>query len=129
MECPTSRAGGQENENPQDIVFMNTELIQRALEEVRKSKEDFAAMLEQAELGDSSVQYDLAVRYSEGDGVGKDPERAFYWFSEAALLGDVRAIARAGPLLSVWLGGRAGSGKGAGAVRACGRPGLCPRAL
>ena len=42
------------------------------------------------------MQYDLAVRYSEGDGVGKDPERAFYWFSEAALLGDVRAIAALG---------------------------------
>ena len=48
MENATPRSGGQEKENPQNIVFMNTELIQRAIEEVQRSKEDFADMLEQA---------------------------------------------------------------------------------
>ena len=58
-----------EGYDAQNIVFVNTGLIQHALSEVQKSKEEFQTMLEQAELGDDSVLYDLGVRYLEGDGV------------------------------------------------------------
>lgn len=38
----------------------------------------------------------LPCATTRGTASAKDPERAFYWFSEAALLGDVRAIAALG---------------------------------
>lgn len=81
-----------ESYHPQDVVFINTHLIQRAMEGLQKSKEEFQTLLEQAELGEFSVQYDLAVRYLEGDGVEADPVQAVRWLSQAAELGDLRAL-------------------------------------
>ena len=84
---PTSEAY-----HPRDVVFINTHLIQRAMEGLQKSREKFQALLEQAELGELSVQYDLALRYLEGDGVEADPVQAVHWLSQAAELGDLRAL-------------------------------------
>ena len=77
---------------PGDVVFVDTTLIQKAAEGLQKSKEEFQAMLEQAELGDSAVYHDLGVRYAEGDGTPKDMERAAHWFAQSAELGDIRSM-------------------------------------
>ena len=91
---PKSDDRGEQKEfsNPQDVVFVNTQLILKAMQNVQKAQQDFQAMLEQAELGDTSVQYDLGVRYAEGDGVDSDMVQAAHWFSLAAESGDLRAI-------------------------------------
>ena len=81
-----------ESYHPQDVVFINTHLIQRAMEGLQKSREKFQALLEQAELGELSVQYDLALRYLEGDGVEADPVQAVHWLYQAAELGALRAL-------------------------------------
>ena len=55
---PKSDDRGEQKEfsNPQDVVFVNTQLILKAMQNVQKAQQDFQAMLEQAELGDTSVQ-------------------------------------------------------------------------
>ena len=65
-----------ESSGAQEVIFVDTPLIQRALDELNRSKEEFRALLEQAESGDSAVWYDLAIRYLEGDGVERDPAQA-----------------------------------------------------
>ena len=75
-----------------EIVFVHTGLIQKAMENMRRSREDFQSLLEQAELGDASVQYDLGARYAAGDGVAEDPAQAALWFAQAAESGDLRAV-------------------------------------
>lgn len=42
---------------------------------------------EAARQGDSRAQYDLGVRYAQGDGEAPDYKRAAHWFTEAALQG------------------------------------------
>ena len=82
----------REQSNPQDIVFMDTALILKAMEGMQKSQSDFRALLEQAELGDTSVYHDLAVRYAKGDGVEENMERAAHWFAQSADLGGLRSV-------------------------------------
>lgn len=59
---------------------------------LNRSKEEFRALLEQAESGDPAVWYDLAIRYLEGDGVERDPAQAVHWLEQAAEDGDLRAM-------------------------------------
>ena len=58
----------------QNIVLVDTQNLLRAAKELKQSKEDFQSLLEQAELGDTSVQYDLGEHYASGDGVETDFE-------------------------------------------------------
>ena len=78
--------------NGQDIVIVNTALIMKAMQNVQKAQADFQDLLERAELGDTSLQFDLGLRYASGDGVDVDMSQAFYWFGQAAESGDLRAI-------------------------------------
>ena len=45
------------------------------------------ALKRKAEQGDAKAQYDLAIRYVSGSGVGKNYEKAFYWYHKAAKQG------------------------------------------
>ena len=58
--------------NGDQVIFVNTELIQGAVAGLQRSREEFQALLDQAELGDLSAQYDLAMKYADGDGVDRD---------------------------------------------------------
>ena len=79
----------------QNVVFVNTALIWRAMEKVQQSQADFQALLEQAD--DPAVSYDLGMRYAQGDGVDADAVQAVHWFSQAAGGGGVRLRKRAAP--------------------------------
>ena len=74
------------------VIFVDTHLIQKAVEGLQRSREEFQSLLEQAEGGDPAAYYDLGVRYAEGDGAERDPARAAHWFSLAAEDGDLRAV-------------------------------------
>lgn len=52
----------------------------------------------QAELGDATAQYHLAVLYEDGQGVDKDLARAAHWYRQAADQGDVDAYFALGML-------------------------------
>ena len=77
---------GQEN-----VVFVNTALIWRAMEQVQRSQADFRALLEQAHE-DPAVAYDVGLRYAQGDGVDADLKEAAHWFAVGAETGDLRAV-------------------------------------
>lgn len=51
-----------------------------------------ARFQEAAENGNVRAQYALAQIYHYGDGVPKDPEKAFRWYEEAAKNGDIDAM-------------------------------------
>ena len=72
---------GQEN-----VVFVNTALIWRAMEQVQRSQADFRALLEQAHE-DPAVAYDVGLRYAQGDGVDADLKEAAHWFAVGAETG------------------------------------------
>ena len=76
----------------QNIVFVDTHAIMKAVEGVQRDRESFQTLLENAENGDSSAYYDLATRYADGEGVEKDEKKAFYWFSMGADESDPRAV-------------------------------------
>ena len=82
----------QENDNIQNITFVNTEMIRHALSGVQKAKEEFQALLEKAELGDTSVFFELGSRCMDGDGTERSPEQAVKWFRQAVDQGDPRGI-------------------------------------
>ena len=53
----------------EEVIFIDTGLLQKAAQGLQRAKEEFRALLDRAESGDSSAWCDLAVRYSEGYGV------------------------------------------------------------
>ncbi|NGZ26693.1 MAG: sel1 repeat family protein [Magnetococcales bacterium] len=56
------------------------------------------AVQDKADAGDAEAQYQVAVRYAEGEGVGKNPEEAAKWFQKSADNGDVDAMVMMGIL-------------------------------
>ena len=78
-------------EGQEDVVFVNTALIWRAMEQVQRSQEDFKALLEQAQV-DPAVAYDVGLRYAQGDGVETDLVQAVHWFAIGVESGDLRAM-------------------------------------
>ena len=89
--CPENEDRA-ESFNGDQVIFVNTELIQRAVAGLQRSREEFQALLDQAELGDLSAQYDLAMKYADGDGVDRDMAQAAHWFAQAAEQDDMRAV-------------------------------------
>lgn len=71
----TNANNNRESFEDQQVIFVDTHLIQKAVEGLQRAREEFQTLLEQAEGGDASVYYDLGVRYTEGDGTDKDPPR------------------------------------------------------
>ena len=84
VEKSEEKNEGKGFSNAQDVVFVDTGLILKAMAGMQKSQEEFQSLREQAELGDTAVYYDLAARYSAGDGVDADPEKAAHWLAMAA---------------------------------------------
>ena len=89
---PSQKDPNQENPQAQNVVFVDFLSVKKAVENLRKSKEDFQQLLIQAELGDASSQYDLAVRYITGDGVKTNEAKAARWFQKSSDQGDLRAL-------------------------------------
>ncbi|MFR5860432.1 MAG: tetratricopeptide repeat protein [Flavonifractor plautii] len=87
----TNANNNRESFEDQQVIFVDTHLIQKAVEGLQRAREEFQTLLEQAEGGDASVYYDLGVRYTEGDGTDKDPAQAARWFALASEDGDLRA--------------------------------------
>src|SRR5437764_14004530 len=52
---------------------------------------DFEQIHEKPEKRDADSQYELAVRYTKGDGVAKDAVEAAKWFRKAAEQGSAKA--------------------------------------
>ena len=63
----TNANNNRESFEDQQVIFVDTHLIQKAVEGLQRAREEFQTLLEQAEGGDASVYYDLGVRYTEGD--------------------------------------------------------------
>ena len=61
-------------------------------------------MKEIAEKGNSDVQYNLGLIYSNGEDVEKDLEEAIYWFKESASLSNVLAEYKLGYIYDNGLG-------------------------
>ena len=78
-------------EGSENVVFVNTALIWRAMEQVQRSQADFRALLEQAQA-DPALAYDVGLRYAQGDGVEADLSQAAHWFAVGAETGDLRAV-------------------------------------
>lgn len=65
-----------------------------ALDTTELSQESGAALPElraYAELGNVPAQYQLALRYFQGRGMGRDAEQAAHWFRRAADVGEPRS--------------------------------------
>jgi TPR repeat protein len=73
----------------------NGDSIERVKETVKKGRteeQNASYLLFQAsDLGNAEAQYSLAAAYAKGDGIGKDLEQAFHWFSKAAKQGHANA--------------------------------------
>ena len=52
---------------------------------------DLNRILNQAEAGDSTAQYEMAVRYADGEGVTQNYPKAMAWFAKAAANGNADA--------------------------------------
>lgn len=63
-----------------------------------------ARYLARAEAGEAAAQYDLAVLYANGEGVGQDYAAAAVWFRRAALAGNPAAAFNLGVLYARGLG-------------------------
>ena len=61
-------------------------------------------MKEIAEKGNSDVQYNLGLIYSNGEGVDKDLKEAIYWFKKSASLNNVLAEYKLGYMYDNGLG-------------------------
>ncbi|HHH48348.1 MAG TPA: sel1 repeat family protein [Gammaproteobacteria bacterium] len=54
-------------------------------------EEKFHAELAKAEQGDSKAQYAVGEMYEKGRGVGRDPRKAFSWYSKSSQKGNMKA--------------------------------------
>jgi len=61
-------------------------------------EEKFSITKKNAEAGDATAQWDLAVKYGNGDGVPKDFNQAFDWLKKAAANGNPSAQFKLGDL-------------------------------
>ena len=48
-------------------------------------------ILNRADAGDSIAQYEMALRYADGEGVPQDYREAMAWFAKAAANGNANA--------------------------------------
>ena len=68
------------------------------------NKQTFARRLKEARIGDPAAQYDMALMYANGVGVGKDVEQAFAWTKASAEKGHTVAQYLLGSAYSNGLG-------------------------
>lgn len=67
-------------------------------EEVTSDIVSLSDQLDAAQSGDAAAQYNLGMRYYNGDGVGKDLKSAAMWLAKAADQGDMDAQASLGTM-------------------------------
>jgi TPR repeat protein len=72
--------------------------------QIAKEKRKFVARLKEARIGDPTAQYDVAVMFANGVGVGKNVVEAFEWTKHAAEKGHVAAQYLLGSAYSGGLG-------------------------
>lgn len=75
--------GNMQTREMASLIFLN----------LGRYEEAFAAMLENAELGDSTAMYSLVNMYEKGLGVTADQDRAVFWAERAAEHGHLGAMA------------------------------------
>ena len=89
------REWSQSGERPNDIPAYPEQVYRSEWEgwvEVLRLKKDFKYYEEAAaEMGNVEAQYSLAVKYYEGDGIEKNLQEAFKWYSKAAKQGHAEA--------------------------------------
>ena len=73
------------------ILFIRTLLIVLAVPACTVAAEDLETVRKKAEAGDVVAQYNLGVRYVNGEGVAADDVAAVKWFRKAAEQGDAIA--------------------------------------
>ena len=61
-----------------------------------RADDDMQTLIQQADNGDTTAQYKLAVRYKKGQGVAQDYAQAAAWYRKAAEQGDADAQLRLG---------------------------------
>jgi TPR repeat protein len=71
--------------NATDSVLTATK--QLAIQETGQGK-DGNRILSRAEAGDSIAQYEMALRYADGEGVPQNYQSAMAWFAKAAANGN-----------------------------------------
>ena len=59
-------------------------------------QEKFKQQLPKAEAGDLDAQYDIGTMYEKGNGVAKDVEKAFEWYTKSAKQGNDKAAFKVG---------------------------------
>ncbi len=67
------------------------QIVPRAASSTQLRPDEIKALLQRAENGDVSAQYDLGTVYKDGLGVDKNPKEALKWYALAAEYGDARA--------------------------------------
>ena len=94
MEQGSNGHEGQ-NRQPEDVVILNTSLIQMAFDKKKEAdaqeRQEIDELRERAELADCEAQRMLGLRYASGDGVEKDLDAAIHWLLQAGEAGDMQA--------------------------------------
>ena len=63
-----------------------------AMQAFAAQDEEFSALLQKAQQGDTEAQNTVGDMYRKGNGVEKSYEQAFYWYQKAAEQGSVRSM-------------------------------------
>ena len=75
----------KEYQEPQDVVFLSPDMLKWADRRRRRNEEHLAECERAAAEGNADAQVQMGLRYLYGtDGVERDKESAFYWFSRTA---------------------------------------------
>lgn len=63
-----------------------------------KSQQEMQSLTTKAEQGDARAQFDLAMKYANGDGVDENQDEAFAWFKKSAEQGNNMAMVELGKM-------------------------------
>ncbi len=73
------------------LLFVTSLAIQLPAQQNAPTPESFEALKRKAETGDGTAQFNVALRYANGQGVVKDDAEAVKWYRKAAEQNDARA--------------------------------------
>jgi len=93
QHVPTEQANNTANgqSKPLDTVLTaSREEVLLAIQEVVQAR-DVDGILKRANRGDSIAQYEMAVRYADGESVPQNYQEAMGWFAKAAARGNAKA--------------------------------------
>jgi TPR repeat protein len=86
MDYNKDQYTGQEGTpSPQDVVFFSPEMLKLADQRRRETQERLSDCRQAAESGDAQAQVQMGLNYLYGkNGVERDADKAFQWFSQTA---------------------------------------------